>query len=253
MDNKYRRLSFDQVLLAVLFGLHDSRAQGVRLAVFRSLEYAADDAALQTENDCIAALGLSFAEPQLNWMTRSYEVHTGAEADAKRVTAFWKYDGTEGAYLPGFLRSGMLAMQVISPTLHVFDSPMYLGETDGLAVSSFLVVIARLSRALGRQVLEHHPMVKPTEVKAVLRTRRNREGRKTHRASISFQLDGVLLAHITPGGGQLSGPLTSLASWCGASTPTRVDGPVDSDDWNCFVVARPGGSELLLTFKEGRT
>jgi len=246
----YRKISFDQMVLATLLGLHDSRVTDIRLVVERSLN--GPKVATSTERQLLAELGLAFEDPEFDWPTTDYDLRYATDADGGRsLVTSWKFDGKGGQYLPGFLGSGMMAMQMIGPALHVFDAPLKIGEADGLPVSAFLLVVARVARALARQAVEPDPLVTLREVRALLRTRYAGDARKYHRARIEFQLKGKLPANVAPGSGQLSGPLTRLASWCGATTPTRVDGPVDSDDWNCFVVNHDGEATVVLTFSEG--
>lgn len=248
---QYRKASFDQILLATLVGLHEAKVRDMPIRVTRSIEIPRNGP--WTEEDGLEILQLAYREEKHNWLHRDYDVQTKDEEHVRRVTARWEYSGIKGEYLPAFLRSGMLAMQMVRPSLHVFRLPMNLRNSDHIAVSGFLLVVCRLARALGRQLLETSPLAKPIMVRADLRTRRDAGGGCFHRASILFELDRVLPAIATLGSGRLSGPLTRLAEWCGAGAPVRVDGLVDSDAWNCFVVTRDERCEVLLTFGEGES
>lgn len=250
----YRKVSFDQVVLATLFGVHQGGAPEIPVRVVRTIElHATEETAVPRAEEALRLVSSATGQnwPQRKWVSRLD--HAGDQV--QRVSVEWdtKCDDDGAAALPLFLRSGMMAMQVGFPSLQVFPLPASDTQGETILAGHLLFAVSRLARALARQrVYSDQGFAVLSTIIAEADTVVAENGRRTHRARLRFQLDKLLpdSASAAAEFGELRGPLTRLAELWGARSPIRVKA-VTSDNWGLFVVTPKVTSEIVLTFEEG--
>lgn len=252
--DEYRKASFDQLLLAVLFGLHQGGAPGTPLLVERTVIFhdntSPGDATLRAEK----ILGLTTSKSQHNWSQSEWMSELRNVDGRLQVNVRWK-SSPPAAVLPAFLSSGMLAMQFTGPSLQVFPLPAQPTTEPNLLPGHILHALARVARALGMQSRKADPKLAVLRgISAELETVVTKDNKRLHRGRLRFYLDKILpdVAFVPAALGELRRPLTRLAELCGARSPIPVDS-VESQDWGLFVVKHETASEIVLTLKEGRS
>ncbi|OFW01102.1 MAG: hypothetical protein A3G20_10095 [Acidobacteria bacterium RIFCSPLOWO2_12_FULL_59_11] len=259
-NDSYRKLSFDQVLLAALVGLNRGRANCLPVRVMRTVDLLGDTRDPQNEKDILIGDALrkaylAYENTEYNWLNQQLLVDVAAIDNGNRVDIAWHYDGSGMQSLPAFLSSGMLAMQMVHPFLHVFGLPKREPTARVLLPAHFLFAVSEIARVIGTQLqypqngAEGELVARPEQLVAT-HTIVCSKGAKKHGAELRFEYDRVLPDQAARGGGELGKRIFRFVEFFGGGATGRATNGA-ADAWSCNVSPQDARSDVVLTFPEG--
>jgi hypothetical protein len=251
------KLSFDQLALSVLFGIDGAGSADLPITVMRTVTQATDSP-LQTEDQLLGLLRLRYRPgDKLNWPQTEWEIEPPQAMNEGRFSVFWNRPIEENApALATFVRSGMLASAPQEQGQEVFAVPNLIDTSRQIVSGEFLKAVYDTARAV---VIQHNKraegLTKPTRVLIEERTILGARSSPVKRATITFELNGILPRKaITtlgePGDpvGELGGPLVALSKFFGHPEPIHLLGGEPATS-GVFVIARESGSDVLINLE----